>query len=111
MEMSDDQRYWDLFVNRDDVYAVQNADGSYSSKNTQLTHPVLFGDKTIGLYQLNLDYKVKWAVLDIDIDKAAAKDDPNFDINQWTDRLKEQVNCNGSMGNGVPFSQQCRFIS
>ena len=90
--MSDNQRYWDLFVNRDDVYAVQNADGSYSSIKSILTHPVLFGDKTIGLYQLNPDNKVKWAVLDIDIDKAAAKDDPNFDIKQWTDRLKQQVN-------------------
>jgi hypothetical protein len=89
--MSVDQRYWDLFVNRDDAYAVQNADGSYSSIKTKLTSEILFGDKTIGLYQLNLESKVKWAVLDIDIKKKIAKDDPNFDIAKWDTLLKQQV--------------------
>lgn len=86
------RKYWNLFVNREDVYSVQQTSGKYFTENKQITPDVLFGKETIGLYQLNLENKVKWAVLDIDINKKVAKDDPDFDITKWTDRLKEQVN-------------------
>lgn len=89
--MSDNKRYWDLFVNRDDLYAVQQQDGLYKSIKLKLTPDILFGKETIGLYQLNLDNKVKWAVLDIDIKKNISKDDPNFEIAKWEPLLKQQV--------------------
>jgi Type III restriction enzyme, res subunit len=84
--------YWDLFVNRDDVYAIQLDNGTYDSIKQKLTPTILFSNQTIGLYQLSLENKVKWAVLDIDINKKIAKDDPKFDFANWNDRLKNQVN-------------------
>jgi hypothetical protein len=62
--------YHQLFVNRPDVYAVQNSDGSYYSKQSPVTDRVLtnhlLGKRTIGLYALSKESQVKWAVLDAD---------------------------------------------
>jgi len=77
---TDRTNYWDLFVNISDYYSVQNSDGKYFPENSPLTKDVLFGTKTIGLYQLDKSDKVKWAVIDIDINKKIHSK-PDFDIN------------------------------
>jgi hypothetical protein len=93
--MSDDntfiKKYCDLFVGRSDVYAIQQPNGSYDSVKLQLEPNDFFGGNTIGLYQLDTDNNVKWAVLDIDIEKKIAKDDPNFDFTKWEQLLQQQV--------------------
>jgi hypothetical protein len=85
------EAYWDLFVNRDDVYAVQHADGTPHKVNAPLTPDVLFDEnENIGAYQLNKDNKVKFAVLDIDlVKKVHSKDD--FKIDDWFPVLQKQT--------------------
>ncbi len=85
------QKYWDLFVGRSDVYAIQQPNGKYDSVKLKLNPTDFFVGNTIGLYQIDANNMVKWAVLDIDIKKEVAKDDPNFDFAKWEPLLKQQV--------------------
>lgn len=82
--MSDDksflQKYWNLFVGRSDAYAIQQPDGSSASMKLQLKAGDFFVGNNIRLYQLYTDNNVKCTVLDIDIEKKVAKDDPIFDF-------------------------------
>ena len=67
-----------VFVNRDDVYALQSSRGGYIKIEKPLTLNVikqhLEGKKTIGTYQLNKRNMVKWLCLDLDPEHL---DDPN----------------------------------
>lgn len=60
----------DIFGNRKDVYALQQDDGSYLPVRQQVTESDieehLKGTKTIGMYCLDKNNKVKWACIDID---------------------------------------------
>lgn len=59
-----------LFVNRRDIYAVQNGDGSWRLVKRPLTSEVLSrhfeGILTAGVYQLDENDEVKWLCLDFD---------------------------------------------
>ncbi len=63
----------DKFVARNDVYAVQLPGGGYTKVGEPLTRAVieehLRGKRTVGVYQLSQDSKVKWLCLDIDPEK------------------------------------------
>ncbi len=88
---TDKQKYWDLFVSRSDVYSTQLKTGSYSKVDNNLTKEILFSDSTIGIYQIDKENELKWAVIDIDIKNSFAKKDPNFNINIWQPKLKDQI--------------------
>lgn len=90
IKTTDRKKFYDLFVNRSDVYAVQQSDGGYFPEKEELTEDKFFNSKTIGLYQLDQENKVKWAVLDIDIKKEIWKQD-NFNVDAWNNKLLEQV--------------------
>lgn len=93
------QLFKQLFVHRDDSFAIQNKDGgSYTTQRRILTDQNikdhLAGKQTIGLYQLkqetNETWTVKWACVDIDINKPVwSKTD--FNIDDWVERLTEQA--------------------
>ena len=74
------RKYHDLFVNRDDVYAVQNADRTYTKIDQPLTYAVLRehlqGKITVGAYQLDKNNLVKWLVFDIDPGKYSNPKEP-----------------------------------
>jgi len=63
----------DLFVLRDDAYAIQNPNGTYTKIDKELTKRViqkhLDQEITIGIYQLNKENKVKWICYDFDGEK------------------------------------------
>jgi len=65
------------FVIRSDVFAVQRAEGGYVKVEAPLTLEVvrehLEGRRTIGVYQLSVDNRVKWLCMDLDPEKL---DDP-----------------------------------
>jgi hypothetical protein len=69
-------RIRELFVARDDVYAVQREDGSYLKVEAPLTDEVvqahLRGELTLGVYQLDRNSNVKWICLDFDGSKPEA---------------------------------------
>ena len=90
MENKYKNKYKELFVNRDDIYAEQQADGRYFKVEKPLTDDALFGSKTVGLYQLNRENRVIWTVLDIDINKNVWSK-PGFKIEDWQDRLQKQA--------------------
>lgn len=87
---TDREAFYELFVNRNDVYAIQQSNGAYFPEHKKLTADKFFNSKTIGLYQLSLDNKVKWAVLDIDIKKEVWKQ-PDFNVDDWNEKLLKQV--------------------
>src|SRR4051794_609978 len=65
------ERYRDLFVHREDVYAQQQHDGQgYLCIRQPVTDEVLAdhleGEITCGFYCLRADNSVKWAVADFD---------------------------------------------
>jgi len=63
---------FDKLVIRNDVYAVQNSDGSYHTVQSPLTTDVYISDDTtVGAYQLDAKNQVKWVCFDIDINKNA----------------------------------------
>jgi hypothetical protein len=65
-----------LFIGRDDTYVVQNDDGSYVRVDGKLTDEIiedhLAGKITIGVYQHDLDSRIKWIVFDFDESKPDA---------------------------------------
>jgi CHC2 zinc finger len=62
--------YRNLFVSRDDVYALQSPKGAYFTKHSPLTDEVLanhlLGNITAGFYGLDKDSSVSWIALDAD---------------------------------------------
>ncbi|NLF15200.1 MAG: hypothetical protein GX597_25705 [Anaerolineaceae bacterium] len=64
------ERYKELFINRHDAYALQQADGRYILRKEAVTDQVveehLLGRVTCGWYCLNPEGKAKWACLDAD---------------------------------------------
>jgi len=83
-----------LFVNREDIYSVQDHNGAgYHKVSRPLTKQLLkdhmLGKQTIGLYQLK-NNMVKWALIDIDINKEVWSK-PGFKIEDWADRVKKQA--------------------
>jgi hypothetical protein len=84
----------ELFVNREDIYSIQEARGeTYRKTDRPVTDQTikdhLLGKHTIGLYQLS-DNKVKWALIDIDINKEVWSL-PNFKVEDWTDKIVTQA--------------------
>lgn len=83
-----------LFVNKEDTYSVQDKSGKGYFRvkrvlDQQTIKDHMLGKRTIGLYQLK-NNKIKWALLDIDVNKEVwSRDD--FDIDDWTDRIEEQA--------------------
>ncbi|MBC8551792.1 MAG: hypothetical protein H8D23_19260 [Candidatus Brocadiales bacterium] len=83
-----------LFVNRDDIYSVQQAHGSgYIKTNRPITEQTIkdhmLGKQTIGLYQLK-NNTVKWALIDIDINKEVWSQ-PGFKVEDWQDKIHKQA--------------------
>ena len=66
------KKYWDLFINRSDTYAIQEDYGNYKNIKQELTPDILFGLNTIGGYSLNKENNVNWACIDIDVKKEIA---------------------------------------
>jgi hypothetical protein len=62
--------YRDIFVSRNDVYALQTPKGAYFTKRSPVTDEVvsshLLGNITAGFYGLDKDSSVSWIVLDAD---------------------------------------------
>jgi len=83
-----------LFIVRDDVFAIQLDDGRYIKKEEPLTDEIirkhLSGEITIGVYQLSKDSKVKWICFDVDSTVDDAKKIYNY--------IKEKPVYNGSVG-------------
>ena len=87
-------KFKELFINRDDIYSVQQAHGSAYSKiarpiSEQTIKDHMLGKQTIGLYQLN-NNKVKWALIDIDINKEVWSQ-PDFKVEDWQDKITTQA--------------------
>ena len=85
-----------LFVHRDDIYAMQQPKGSYIPVKDELTdadiEAHLEGRTTLGLYQVMPEVNtVKWGVLDIDLTKDIWSA-PDFKLEDWEDRLLAQAN-------------------
>lgn len=84
------ERYKSLFVNRSDTYLIQLPNGSYARQSAELTDTLLYDNSTISPHLLNTDNKIKYECIDIDVKKEAA-DSPDFNIEDWTEKLKQQV--------------------
>jgi len=66
------QELYDLFINREDVFAVQSKKGGYFPVKRKIEisdiDKHLLGDITLGVYCLDKDSKVKWGCVDLDGD-------------------------------------------
>jgi len=89
----DVELFKELFVLREDVYALQTVTGSYMKVEkpltTQLLKDHLLGKVTIGAYQLWQE-KVKWAVIDIDVNKEVWSAD-GFNMEDWDGKMDTQA--------------------
>ncbi|MFA6234120.1 MAG: DUF5906 domain-containing protein [Bacteroidota bacterium] len=88
------QLYKQLFINREDVYAVQTADGRYSRVESPLTQEILFNNHTIGTYQLDRNSHVINACLDFDLEKSihGQKDSmPETEWFEWLEKIRLYV--------------------
>jgi len=85
------EAYWNLFVNRSDVYLKQDSMGEPRKVSSPLTTDILFdANENIGTYQLNTENQVIYAVLDIDLVKDIhGRND--FTLNDWLPVLQKQV--------------------
>jgi len=67
------EKIYELFVHREDCYALQQTNGAYYIQKHPLTIDLikrhLKGELTIGTYALKPDNSVKWACVDIDGDE------------------------------------------
>ena len=65
-----------LFINREDTYVIQQDNGTYIRISKPLTDEIiqkhLDGEITIGVYQHDLESKIKWICFDFDEDKSQA---------------------------------------
>ena len=65
------EKIWNLFINRSDTYAIQVSEGKEKGTYRRINEPLtkalieqhLAGQVTIGLYQLETDNSVKFAVI------------------------------------------------
>ncbi len=93
LSAQDRERYIDLYIHTRHKYAVQQPKGSknkYLAESEVLTDDILFSDNTLAVYQLDKNSSVKWAVLDLDIEKETVCA-PDFDLKDWQDPLRKQV--------------------
>jgi hypothetical protein len=93
LSAEDRERYIDLYIHTRHKYSVQQPKGSkkkYLAFSSELTGEILFSDKTLAVYQLDKNSTVKWAMLDLDIEKHTA-DDPAFELEDWQEPLRKQV--------------------
>ncbi|MBE0644279.1 MAG: hypothetical protein IH600_09385 [Bacteroidetes bacterium] len=81
--------YQQLFINREDVYAVQTADGRYLLKESPLTQEILFSDQTIGTYQLDRKSYVINACLDFDLKKSIHEQKESMPEAEWLELLEK----------------------
>jgi hypothetical protein len=79
----DRELYWQLFVNRADDYAYQEASGGYKRANTPLTKEILFSDQTVGTYNLDRNSTVINACLDFDIKKEIHEKKASMSSDEW----------------------------
>lgn len=63
------QQYLQLFINRNDAYAVQQSDGRYECIKSPLNANTVFSDQTIGSYLLDTESSVTFACIDVDLHK------------------------------------------
>lgn len=92
------EEYKRLFVHTESRYAIQKGDGQYQAFNRPISlqdiKDHLEGKATFGFYQLKEDppgkWTVKWAVVDIDINKTEWNK-PTFNIDDWKEILDKQV--------------------
>lgn len=63
-------QYLQLFINRNDAYAVQESDGRYKCIQSPLDKNTIFSDQTIGSYLLDTNSTVTFACFDVDLHKS-----------------------------------------
>jgi len=91
-------KFKQLFVHKEDDFALQAKDGRYARQNRPITDrnikDHLLGKQTIGLFQLKQEdtelWTVKWACADVDINKIIWSQ-PGYKIDDWITRLDEQA--------------------
>lgn len=84
-----------LFIHRNDLYSIQTAKGAYHKVMEPIDDAIikahLEGQQTIGLYQVLPETNtIKWAVLDIDLNKRIWSD-PDFVLEVWQPKLLQQA--------------------
>lgn len=85
------KQLYNLFINRDDAYAIQNKNGYIKVDeplNTKIIKEHLDGNKTIGTYQLDNNGKVKWICFDIDAHNTHKQSDAIRDTLKLCNRLE-----------------------
>ena len=73
------QELFDLFVNREDVYAVKTKTGIYIPAHKNFTieniNKHLSAERCYGIYQLDTDNTVKWICVDVDVKNPSVKEE------------------------------------
>ncbi|MBR9976148.1 MAG: hypothetical protein KFF77_11250 [Bacteroidetes bacterium] len=87
----DRELYKQLFINRDDVYLFQKAEGDYEKVASALTDSILFGDLTIGTYQLDRQSQIKYACLDFDLRKSVHERNDTMTEDEWSSRFEKSA--------------------
>jgi hypothetical protein len=85
------EQLYNLFINRNDAYAIQNKNGYIKVDellDTEIIQEHLNGNKTIGTYQLDNSGNVKWICFDIDSHDAHKQSDAIRDTLKLCDRLE-----------------------
>jgi Uncharacterized protein conserved in bacteria len=98
-----------MFISRDDVYAKQQADGSYRKASSLITEQTikdhLDGTITMGVYQLSKENKVKWICFDIDSHAPRNGVETPEEVqkrNKKAETDKDEL-CNWLSVNNIPF--------
>jgi len=88
-------KIWSLFINRDDVYAIQQPDGTYRRVGEQLTREHirrhLRGQITLGVYATSQESLSQWIVFDFDSDDGPAESQKLLDYLLSRDAYKDAV--------------------
>lgn len=83
-----------LFIHRNDVFAIQTDDGKYQKHEQPLTNEHLKlhlrGQITLGTYQLDREDTVAYACIDIDINKNIWSQ-PDFKLEDWKPMIDKQI--------------------
>lgn len=85
------EQLYNLFINRNDAYAIQNKNGYIKVDeplDTKIIEEHLNGNKTIGTYQLDNNGKVKWICFDIDAHNTNKQSDAIRDTLKLCNRLE-----------------------
>lgn len=97
-------KIWSLFVNRDDVYAIQQSGGAYRRVNEQLTREHirrhLRGEITIGVYAASRESLSRWICFDFDGDDGPAEAWKLFDYLLSRDAYRNAVMFEDTGGRG-----------